>query len=414
MNTMQANGSKLAELAARVINPPAPGEKEIESAIRDLVREMGFEARSESTQSGQADIYLPSNNLVIETKDRGKAIPASSGSLGGETQQGQLQRYVYDLHESLRGQLPIADNRFWRGLLTDGWDWYVYRWLENDRRELFLLSSETDRPPINDAKFLVDWLGDFIGNTPDKYELPDNLADAFKGSFEGLRRIYSDLSHVQDTVTKFELWKDMMRGSGFDVEGDDAELFINHTFLVTVSEAVIASLSDSDADPCEVMGDGFASWPQRRGQHGPMHAAGAAWVNQVFENADLYDWRSRERDVLRLLYQDIIDRRHRKSFGEFYTPDWLAQLVVDEVLDDEWIEESVDSTLSARRGEARRGEARRGEARRGEARRGEARRGEARRGEAERWRWLWSLGSGLRVWDFSFSRGAQAAFFSGA
>ena len=346
MVAMHRENLRLADLAGKVINPQARGEKEIESTIRDLVREMGFTARSESTQSGQADIYLPDNNLVIETKDRGKANPSASGSLEDETQEEQLERYVFDLHASRRGQLGFAENRYWRGLLTDGLDWYVYSWLEDDRHELYLLSSETSRPPITDPKFLIDWLSGFIGDAPEKHELPENLARVFAGSLEGLRSIYRDLSNVQDTVTKFELWKDMMRGSGFDVAGSEEDLFIDHTFLVTISEAVIASLSASSTEPCDVMGDGFASWPQRRGQHGPMHHAGVAWVRRVFENADLYDWRSRERDVLRMLYQDIIDIQHRKSFGEFYTPDWLAQLVVDEVMDEGWIEESIGSTLA--------------------------------------------------------------------
>lgn len=347
---MQENDSRLIDLAENVIEPQASGEKEIESAIRDLVRGMGFTARSQSTQSGQADIYLPENNLVIETKDRGKVNPSASGSLEDETQQEQLERYVFDLHASRRGQLGFTENRYWRGLLTDGMDWYIYFWLENDRHELYLLSSDTERPPITDPKFLVDWLSGFIGDAPEKYELPQDLARVFAGSREGLRKIYRDLSNVQDTITKFELWKDMMRGSGFDVAGSEEDLFIDHTFLVTVSEAVIASLSEDTTDPCDVMSDGFASWPQRRGQHGPLHHAGAEWVRRVFENADLYDWRSRERDVLRVLYQDIIDSQHRKSFGEFYTPDWLAQLVVDEVLDEEWIENSIGSTLARENG----------------------------------------------------------------
>lgn len=347
---MQENDSRLIDLAQKVIDPQATGEDEIKLAIINLVREMGFTARSQSTQSGQADIYLPDNNLVIETKDRGKVNPSGSGSLEDETQQEQLERYVFDLHASRRGQLGFTENRYWRGLLTDGMDWYIYFWLENDRHELYLLSSDTERPPITDPKFLVDWLSDFIGDAPEKYELPQDLARVFAGSRDGLRKIYRDLSNVQDTVTKFELWKDMMRGSGFDVAGSEEDLFIDHTFLVTVSEAVIASLSEDTTDPCDVMSDGFASWPQRRGQHGPLHHAGAEWVRRVFENADLYDWRSRERDVLRVLYQDIIDSQHRKSFGEFYTPDWLAQLVVDEVLDEEWIENSIGSTLARENG----------------------------------------------------------------
>ncbi len=346
---MAQDNTKLIELAAKVIDPPSSGENEIEAAIRELVRAMGFRANSQSVNGGRTDIYLPDNNLVIETKDRGKVSPEGPGSLSGETQREQLERYVLALHDSQRGQLQFTDNRYWRGILTDGLDWCLYGWLENDRGDLYTLWSERERPPISDSRFLADWLKDFIGNTPEKHELPENLSSVFGGSLESLRVIYDELSNEQATVTKFELWKDMMRGSGFDVAGSEAELFVVHTFLVTVAEAVIASLSENDLEPCEVMGDGFASWPQRRGRHGPTYHIGAAWVRRVFENANLYNWRSRERDVLRVLYQDIIDRQHRKSFGEFYTPDWLAQLVVDEVIDDNWIERAINTTLGATR-----------------------------------------------------------------
>ncbi len=123
-------------------------------------------------------------------------------------------------------------------------------------------------------------------------------------------------------------------------------------FLVTIAEAVIASLNADEREPTDILADGFASWPQNRGIHGPMNHRGTQWVKHIFEVADGYDWRSRERDVLRLLYQNIIDAQHRKAFGEYYTPDWLAQVVIDEVIDDEWLENAIRASLSGQRDSA--------------------------------------------------------------
>ncbi len=44
----------------------------------------------------------------------------------------------------------------------------------------------------------------------------------------------------------------------------------------------------------------------------------------------------RRGDVLGPLYEAFVDARDRRDFGEVYTPDWLAELMVQETLDDDW------------------------------------------------------------------------------
>lgn len=39
----------------------------------------------------------------------------------------------------------------------------------------------------------------------------------------------------------------------------------------------------------------------------------------------------RIRDLFKVLYQELLPRKLRHSFGEYYTPDWLSELVLDEV-----------------------------------------------------------------------------------
>ena len=343
---MSTSNNRVFELANKVINPPAGGEKEIEAALKNLLRELGFQADSRTVQGGEADIYLPDNNLVIETKDRGKVGPKLHGSQPDETQEQQLERYVRALHTERVQQLPYMSNQSWRGILTDGFIWYLYEWSETEDGGLILTTRDTERPPIFDPQTLIAWLPDFVSRVKNKRTLPDDLYRVFENSQHQLRTLYGELSSTQGAVTKFALWRDMMRGSGFEVSGSAQDLFINHTLLVTIAEAVIATLNDDSRDPTEILNDGFASWPQDRGVHGPMNNAGANWVKQVFDIADSYDWRSREHDVLRLLYQDIIDVSHRKSFGEYYTPDWLAQIVIDEVIDDAWLDKAIEVSLT--------------------------------------------------------------------
>ncbi len=47
-----------------------------------------------------------------------------------------------------------------------------------------------------------------------------------------------------------------------------------------------------------------------------------------------YNWRGGTRDRLKEARHRFIDIRERKEFGEYDTPDWLAERMVKQALDD--------------------------------------------------------------------------------
>ncbi len=47
-----------------------------------------------------------------------------------------------------------------------------------------------------------------------------------------------------------------------------------------------------------------------------------------------FDWNTADYDIARVLYQTVIDADDRRRLGEYYTPDWLAEAIVSEVVDD--------------------------------------------------------------------------------
>ena len=53
------------------------------------------------------------------------------------------------------------------------------------------------------------------------------------------------------------------------------------------------------------------------------------------------------------LYMDFVSAADRKVFGEYYTPDWLAALIVREALDDAWRANAIEQAESAGRTGAR-------------------------------------------------------------
>ncbi len=228
---MSEHSDEIKRLANLVIEPPAPYENEIEAAIKALLRGIGFQARTQAIPGGEADIFLPNNNLVIETKDRDKVDPDGPGSLPGETQRQQLERYVVALHAERRQELPMTPNKHWRGILTDGMQWYFYEWNETDEGILALVKTDEERPPTYEPEMLLGWLPGFVSQVQLKRTLPDDLYGIFGPSLFELRDVYQELADAQGTVTKFALWQDMMAGSGFEVGGSAEELFVNHTFF---------------------------------------------------------------------------------------------------------------------------------------------------------------------------------------
>ena len=56
---------------------------------------------------------------------------------------------------------------------------------------------------------------------------------------------------------------------------------------------------------------------------------GEELIANVARRIAQFNWDHVEHDVLKLLYESVIDTSDRKALGEYYTPDWLAQSIVD-------------------------------------------------------------------------------------
>ena len=189
----------------------------------------------------------------------------------------------------------------------------------------------------------------FTDDATAKPAVPENPTDIFKPHLEPLRRLYAELQDEPATQTKRALWLDMLRGSGCAPDDPDAatDLFVSHTLLVTIARAVIATMSDWERpeDPASVMAEGFASWPQNRDERAPPTPPAFTGRGMCSTPRPPTTGAPRTRDVLRNIYQDLIPVAQRKAFGEYYTPDWLAATLAEQIIDDAWLERAVKRYL---------------------------------------------------------------------
>ena len=167
---------------------------------------------------------------------------------------------------------------------------------------------------------------------------------SFKSYFNKLQSIHAKLP-LQLMDAKKQQWLDKMLAA--DIVLEDAatiqRLFLAHSFLVTFVRCVIHTLTKHDKPKTnDILSEGFVSWiaETKKGQR---------WANRLVLKIHDYDWRQYPIDVFRHIYEMSIGEQDRREFGEFYTPDWLAELLVREICDDKWCNTSIRKVLKARR-----------------------------------------------------------------
>ena len=361
--------------ARRLVTAKHPNEEFVRMRLGFLLESLGYDIEPEYTVSdgGRMDIFLPQRRVVFETKRTSGADPeAVRDPETGETQFEQCERYVLAEWERERARFDFDElgDLPWRAILTDGRLWWMWHWeiLSNGDLSSAQMIVSGEKYSRKSADSLAGWLGsDIFARVHGKPWAPRAPAQLFEQLRDELKNeIYPALKQDAGTKTKRDLWLDVLRSSGnapsgeleqrpegspyiTTAEGDD--LFVTHTILITIARAVGRSLQggqrDAGDDPLSYVDEGFAAWPFAPGaDQSPTHGPGADWVRRVFEVADGYDWRARSRDVLRALYQDMVPPEQRRAFGEFYTPDWLAEMLVERLLGDDWLGESVSQALN--------------------------------------------------------------------
>ena len=141
---------------------------------------------------------------------------------------------------------------------------------------------------------------------------------------------------------KRQLWEDHLRlVYGADKTNDG--LWLSHTYLVMVAKTIAAAAMG--VDPREP--DGYLTGEPFRdaGIEGAVEADFFDWVlrarsgrdiiRDVANHAARFDLGSIEVDLLKILYEALIDPEDRHDLGEYYTPDWLADRTTEDALGDQ-------------------------------------------------------------------------------
>lgn len=303
---------------------------------------------SKDGSRGEIDIYVPSRNVVIEVKDSVRVKTPEkqgTGSREDESALEQLERYVL-AEQWRRSNLLAFDesdrNQPFVGVVTDGHIVWMWNWDHNGVR-----SPNQDWQFVKlDSRQNVE---QFLDRLKDQWEgkpwAPSDPTDIFRPLISKFQDLFRKVRSLDATQTQQHLWRKQLEISGQPPptgEKDADTLFILHTLLIVIARGIGAEISGGLPDGIDSAG--FVAWCND--QNWLIRSSG---LTEIIRR---YDWVGRPADVMRPIYGTLVeeleenytdqrDKNQRKIFGEYYTPDWLAQGVVNKVLDDGWIKQQV-------------------------------------------------------------------------
>jgi SAM-dependent methyltransferase len=308
--------------------------------VRDVLVYSGFDLGNEevvleSPAEDHRRLDVQVGTLIIECK-RDLRSPS------------QLAKAEVQIGEYLEAKAD--EGGIYAGVLTDGAVWRLYR--HGDRGSVLVDELKIAPSRVDDRAFRW-WLGAVLATErqvpPTARALEERLG-ASTPSFmlvrASLRECWDAAADVPAVVLKRELWAKLLRsalGSQFD---DSDELFIDHTYLVLLATMIGHAVAGFDLNAAGhepgvlLSGQLF----ERAGLLGVGEAgffdwvlesdAGGEVVGDISRRVASFDWKDVEHDVLKALYQSVIAPDVRKRLGEYYTPDWLAERMIDEVVSD--------------------------------------------------------------------------------
>ncbi|MGH7641959.1 MAG: N-6 DNA methylase [Candidatus Dormibacteria bacterium] len=324
----------LREVASR---NPGRTEADIQATIRDILIFGGFDLRDEAVRlespaENRRRLDVAVGALIIECKRDIR----SAGQLSDA--EDQLDQYL----EAKAGNYV--------GVLTDGVIWRLYRHVDG------ILSFVDDLvlvPTRIEERIFRWWLGAILATeervTPTAPAIEQRLgarSPSFLLLSAELRDCWRAVSTYPAVRLKRELWAKLLRSAlGSQFENTD-DLFIEHTYLVLLANLISHAVLGFDLNAARNSPKTLLSGRlfEQAGLLGVGQAGFFDWVLESPTGGDVvvgvarrvtsFDWTAVDHDVFKALYQSVIAPEVRHRLGEYYTPDWLAERVVQETVHD--------------------------------------------------------------------------------
>ena len=326
MLTPEERAELVSELATR------PGHEKVRALFhRLLVDGLGADSRDIDFEKPVPEVHGRIDALL------GRTVFELKSDLSRERRDAEegLTRYLTE-REGQTGERYV-------GIATDGADFIAY-FLKNGR----VIEVDACRTDPSAPHELLAWLQGAVAVGDSLLPDPETLTREFgrnslaaRRALDDLGRLWTALGATPEARLKRELWENLL-GLAYGAQISDDALFLQHTYLAVVAKAIAwAALIESPAQDAEALLHGaaftdagisgqsepdFFDWPLA-------DAAGRDLVLRISRHVNRFRLQDIRMDILKALYESLIDPETRHDLGEYYTPDWLAARMVAAAVD---------------------------------------------------------------------------------
>ncbi len=329
---MALSNDKLREIVHELLT--RPGHEKVRSLLYVLLTD---------------GLDVPSSDIDYE-----KALPEVHGRADA-----LLGRTVIEFKSDLRRERDAAEEELTRylsqreaetrdrfvGIATDGSAFQTFELRGQDLQQL----GDSYVPSRDDPRELLVWLTAAVAVGEDLQPDPGIVErELGKGSLAyhrarlRLAELWQDVSSHPDVILKRQLWSQLLQRVYGTAVGAEDELFLQHTYLTIVAKAMAAQTMGVATNEWSALlsGEPFRD----AGIDGAVESDFFDWILEAAGANDLiarivrqvgrFRLAEIENDVLKVLYESLIDPEQRHDLGEYYTPDWLAKRMCDHVIED--------------------------------------------------------------------------------
>ncbi|MFC1977384.1 N-6 DNA methylase [Chloroflexota bacterium] len=319
--------------------------------LLEIVTELASRPQHEKVRALVYEILVNGLDASSTEVDFERRVPEVHGridALLGRTVfefKSDLRREIRDVENKLPGYLAQRETEtgsHFIGIATDGATFIPYELRRGELCSFDTFTTLTDKP-----RELLAWLGSVVAVSAElepstevvKRELGRSSL-AWNISHQELAAIWDEVGEIPSVRLKRDLWAQLIRRVyGADIT--ESSLFFQHTYLTIIAKTMAAKvLGVAVNDPGNLLsGSGFSE----AGINGVVESdffdwllhsdTGLDFVRRIALQASRFKLENVQTDVLKGLYESLIDTEQRHFLGEYYTPDWLAERMCSEAID---------------------------------------------------------------------------------
>lgn len=332
---LRAAAASEAAIRAAFLHFTSQAFPSVSSDDIDLERHLKLPVQGAGARIRHGFVDAVYGDLIFEFK---RELDATSRAQG----ESELAKYL--------DALPHSDRRL--GVLSDGILFRVYSFQEGTeppvQRLQFRDEFRLDPATADDGRLRLDtYFFHARQQRPTARDIALRFGEhspVFWGSLRTLQKLWSRVHVEPGAQTKMAEWRSLLAIVYGAPVGDD-DLFLRHTYLVCLARLLafsavqgrVPSRSEVSGiltgDTFAKMGlpdfvtDDFFSWLAEPSLSSDV----TEWSNSLaIRLGAAYDLGSVDEDLLKALYQELVDPKTRHDLGEFYTPDWLAERTLRE------------------------------------------------------------------------------------